>query len=146
MWDQIIIKGDVNLFLRLKMFPVSTFRTVKQNIHCSFGGNMGKSKGLNKRFRKFMDLKEFLVECKYQPCRLYFSTLLLDFKVTEDESWQILFEFCQILNNLKTIKVFGWFPYCRGVYLSLISKVNCVTTTQEFTVMHTPWKKQVLKL
>ena len=121
MWDQIIIKGDVNLFLRLKMFPVSTFRTVKQNIHCSFGGNMGKSKGLNKRFRKFMDLKEFLVECKYQPCRLYFSTLLLDFKVTEDESWQILFEFCQILNNLKTIQALDdshiaeeftclWFP------------------------------------
>ena len=68
---------------------------------------MGTSKGLKKRFRKFMDLKEFLVEYKYQPCRLYFSTLLLDFKVTEDESWQILFEFCQILNNLKTIQVFG---------------------------------------
>lgn len=44
------------MFLRLEIFPVSTFRTVKQTpsnilrvlslfIHCSFGGNMETSKG-----------------------------------------------------------------------------------------------------
>lgn len=55
------------MFLRLEMFPVSTFRTVKQTssnilrvlslfIHCSFGGNMEKSKG----FRKFTNIKELL--------------------------------------------------------------------------------------
>ena len=59
------------MFLRLKIFPVSTFRTVKQIpsnilrvlslfIHCSFGGNMGKSKVLRKSFRKFMDITELL--------------------------------------------------------------------------------------
>lgn len=59
------------MFLRLEIFPVSTFRTVKQTpsnilrvlslfFHCAFGGNLGKSEGLKKRFRKFMDIKELL--------------------------------------------------------------------------------------
>lgn len=57
------------MFLKPKIFSEATFRTVKQSpsnifksfslfIHCSFGGNIGKSKGLGKTFRKFMDIKE----------------------------------------------------------------------------------------